>query len=103
MDADARRALEAAYRAHAGPLLGYLRAIAPAGAAAEDLLQETFFRAFRSGAPACAGSEAELRAFLVATARNIVRNERRDAGRRHPSFAAAVSCRLRCARTKRAT
>jgi RNA polymerase sigma-70 factor (ECF subfamily) len=60
----------AAWQAHEGELLGYLRHQLPDGYAAEDLLQEVFVKAMRQGEGFC--SLDNPRAWLFQVARNAV-------------------------------
>lgn len=60
----------AAWQAHEGELLGYLRHRLPDGYAAEDLLQDVFVKAMRQGEGFC--SLANPRAWLFQVARNAV-------------------------------
>lgn len=63
----------AAFSAHSGPVLGFLRRRLPP-AEAEDLLQETFLRVMRSGPPE---RIENLRSYLLATAKHLSLNQLR--------------------------
>ncbi|MBL8113583.1 MAG: sigma-70 family RNA polymerase sigma factor [Acidobacteria bacterium] len=62
-----------AFSAHAGPVLHFLRKRLPPQEA-EDLLQETFLRAMRTGTPA---RIENLRSYLYATAKHLALNSLR--------------------------
>jgi RNA polymerase sigma-70 factor (ECF subfamily) len=63
----------AAFSAHSGPVLGFLRRRVPPEEA-EDLLQETFLRVMRSGPPE---RIENLRSYLLATAKHLSLNRLR--------------------------
>lgn len=64
---------KAAFSAHSGPVLGFLRRRLPPEEA-EDLLQETFLRVMRSGPPE---RIENLRSYLLATAKHLSLNRLR--------------------------
>lgn len=64
---------KAAFSAHSGPVLGFLRRRLPPEEA-EDLLQETFLRVMRTGPPE---RIENLRSYLLATAKHLSLNRLR--------------------------
>ncbi|OLT19486.1 RNA polymerase subunit sigma [Pseudonocardia sp. CNS-139] len=78
---DAETFVRALYDDAAGPLFGYVLRLTGDRARAEEVVQETLVRAWRSAVHLDAGSEA-LRAWLFTTARNLCTDLwRRDAAR----------------------
>ncbi len=81
-------ALEAAYRAYAGPLLGWVRSQGTEGCAAEEVVEETFLELVRD-CRSITGGSTSLRAWLYqVTRRNLTDHHRaRQRDRSIPSEA----------------
>lgn len=74
--------LRALHDAHAGPLLRYVTWLTHDFALAQDVVQETFFRAWRH--PKLLGQDVDsARGWLFTVARNLVIDDRRSARYRH--------------------
>jgi RNA polymerase sigma-70 factor, ECF subfamily len=79
-------AFDALVEAHHGEIHRYLRRLTSGRSEADDLLQETFLRAYRAwrGLP----PDANVRAWLFAIATNLFRNHFRGERRRSRAYAA---------------
>jgi RNA polymerase sigma-70 factor, ECF subfamily len=81
MRTDDDSALAALYDAHAGPVWRYVVSLTGDRAGADDIVQETLLRAWRT--PRIVAEPASARAWLMTVARNLVIDEARSARRRH--------------------
>lgn len=80
MTDDAR--LEALYDAHAAPVWRYVVSLTGDHAGADDIVQETLLRAWRTPR-ILAQDPSTLRAWMMTVARNVVIDDARSARRRH--------------------
>ncbi len=78
---DGESAWRGAFSAHSGPVFRFLKTRLPAHEA-EDLLQETFLRAMKTGEP---DRIENLRSYLIATAKHLTLNSLRRPRRIGPS------------------
>jgi RNA polymerase sigma-70 factor, ECF subfamily len=92
-DDDATR-LGALYDAHAAPVWRYVMSLTGDAAGADDVVQETLVRAWRTER-ILADDPANTRAWLMTVARNIVIDEARSARRRHEQPVSDVPDRIR--------
>lgn len=74
--------LTALYDAHAGPVWRYVVSLTGDTAGADDIVQETLLRAWRTPR-VMADDPAALRSWMITVARNLVIDEARSARRRH--------------------
>ena len=92
MDDDEER-LTALYDVHAGPIRRYVVHLTGSSSSADDVVQETLLRAWRS--PRILEQEVTTtRAWMFTVARRIVIDEARSARRRHESAVAEVPERI---------
>jgi len=82
MRADEAEQLAALYDAHAAPVWRYVVSLTGDRAGADDVVQETLLRAWRTPR-VMADDPATLRSWMITVARNIVVDEARSARRRH--------------------
>jgi len=81
--------LTALYELHAGPIRRYVVSITGRGGAADDVVQETLLRAWRT--PRILEQDpATSRAWMITVARHIVIDEARSARQRHESSVAEL-------------
>ena len=89
MSADDGARLGALYDAHAGPVWRYVVRLTGDRSGADDVVQETLLRAWRS--PRILSQDpATMRSWMMTVARNLVIDEARSARRRHEHVVAAV-------------
>ncbi len=81
MPTDDATALAALYEAHAAPVWRYVVHLTGDRAGADDVVQETLLRAWRS--PRILADPASARAWMLTVARHLVIDESRSARRRH--------------------
>lgn len=81
MPPDDATALAALYDAHAAPVWRYVVHLTGDRAGADDVVQETLLRAWRS--PKILADPATARAWMMTVARHLVIDESRSARRRH--------------------
>lgn len=81
MPRDDARLLEALYDAHAAPVWRYVVHLTGDRAGADDVVQETLLRAWRT--PRILEEPATARAWMLTVARHLVIDESRTARRRH--------------------
>jgi len=84
---DADAALRQLYARHATALHGYVQPFCPDRASADDIVQETFIRAWRH-LPQLSADDRPIRPWLFKVARNLLTDARRTA-RSRPATAAA--------------
>jgi RNA polymerase sigma-70 factor (ECF subfamily) len=80
--------LGALYDAHAAPVWRYVVSLTGDRAGADDVVQETLLRAWRS--PRILEDPASARAWMMTVARNLVIDEVRSARRRHEATVAEL-------------
>ncbi|MGB4137758.1 MAG: sigma-70 family RNA polymerase sigma factor [Microbacterium sp.] len=89
MGEDEQERLTALYEIHAGPIRRYVVSLTHDRATADDIVQETLLRAWRT--PRILAQEPETtRAWMLTVARHIVIDEARSASRRHEEVVAEV-------------
>lgn len=89
MSADDGARLGALYSAHAGPVWRYVVRLTGDRAGADDVVQETLLRAWRS--PRILQQDPDtLRSWMMTVARNLVIDDARSARRRHENVVADV-------------
>lgn len=89
MSADDPARLGALYDAHAAPVWRYVVRLTGDRAGADDVVQETLLRAWRS--PRILEQDpATMRAWMMTVARNLVIDEARSARRRHEQLVAEL-------------
>jgi RNA polymerase sigma-70 factor (ECF subfamily) len=81
-DQHAQERLLALYDAHAGPVRRYVARLTGDVVGADDIVQETLLRAWRTPR-VLAQDPAEMRAWMFTVARHLVIDEARSARRRH--------------------
>lgn len=92
-DAEGAR-LGALYDAHSGAVWRYVVSLTGDRAGADDIVQETLLRAWRTPR-ILADDPSSTRAWLMTVARNLVIDEARSARRRHEQAVAEVPDRVR--------
>ena len=93
MPADDGARLGALYDAHAGPVWRYVVRLTGDRAGADDIVQETLLRAWRS--PRILEQDpATMRSWMMTVARNLVIDDARSARRRHENVVADVPERI---------
>jgi RNA polymerase sigma-70 factor (ECF subfamily) len=93
MRADEAEQLAALYDAHAAPVWRYVVSLTGDRAGADDVVQETLLRAWRTPR-VMADDPATLRSWMITVARNIVVDEARSARRRHENPVADLPDRV---------
>jgi len=89
MRADEAEQLAALYDAHAAPVWRYVVSLTSDRAGADDIVQETLLRAWRTPR-IMADDPAALRSWMITVARNLVVDEARSARRRHENPVADI-------------
>ena len=89
MRADEAEQLAALYDAHAAPVWRYVVSLTGDRAGADDIVQETLLRAWRTPR-IMADDPAALRSWMITVARNLVVDEARSARRRHENPVADI-------------